>query len=257
MNDDFLKVAKQAAIEAGKVIMKYHGDDHKLLIKTDNSDFATKADLEAEKIIVEIIKKNFPSHNIIAEEKTRITNDSSYKWVIDPIDGTVSYAYQIPFFTVSIGLLKDNEPIVGVIYHVDRRDLYWAQKGKGAFLNGKRIQVSKTGKLKDGVAALGIGSIGRRKEKLNNYFYPLLEKVRYVYMWSGGAYAMALLAKGSLDIVASTAWVWDHAAGGIIIAEAGGKVTDKQGDPVDWSLERSDFVASNGLIHDELLEVLK
>ena len=92
MEDEFLEVAKQAALKAGKVIMSYYGKDHELMIKTDNSDFATQADLAAEKVIVEILTKHFPSHNIISEEKVRINNKSNYTWAIDPVDGTVSFA---------------------------------------------------------------------------------------------------------------------------------------------------------------------
>lgn len=257
MGDNFLKIAKQAALTAGKVIMSYYGKDHRLMIKTDHSDFATQADLAAEKVIVENITKHFPSHNIISEEKVRINNKSSYTWVIDPVDGTVSFASRMPFFSVSIGLLKDNQPIVGVIYHVAQKDLYWAEKGKGAYLNGTKISVSKTNKLKNAVVGLGIGTVTRRKDKLNDYFFPLVDQVRYIYILGGGAVSLALLARGSLDGFPNKAWIWDQAAGGIIIPEAGGKISDRFGNPVDWSADKTEFIASNGLIHDQLLEALK
>lgn len=257
MEDKFLKVAKQAALEAGKIIMSFYGQNHKLMIKTDHSDFATQADLEAEKIIAEAITKNFPSHNIISEEKVNIDNNSEYTWAIDPVDGTISFASNMPFFAVSIGLLKNNQPIVGVIYHVEQRELYWAQKGKGAFLNGKRISVSKVSKLANAVVSMGLGSVTRRKDKLKDYFYPLLDKVLYTYILGGGAVSMAFVARGSLDAFLNHAWIWDQAAAGVIIPEAGGRVTDKFGNPVDWSAKRAEFIASNGLIHDELLEALR
>lgn len=257
-DNKFLKVAKQAALEAGKVILKYYGQKHELKFKNnDISDFATQADLKAEEKIVNFLIKNFPEHNIIAEEKTMINKNSEYTWAIDPIDGTVSYASKMPFFSVSIGLLENNQPIVGVIYHVERKDLYWAIKGKGAYLNGKKISVSKTTRLEDAVVGLGIGSIGRRKTKLDEYFFPLLDKVRYIYMLGGGAVTMAFLAKGSLDAFPNKAWIWDQAAAGIIITEAGGKISDRFGSPVDWSADRTEFIASNGLLHDQILEALK
>lgn len=256
MNDNFLKVAKEAALEAGKVILSFYGQDHKLMVKTDNSDFATPADLEAEKIIVRILSKNFPTHNIISEEKIRIDNKSNYTWAIDPIDGTISFASHMPFFAVSIGLLEKNQPIVGVIYHVAQKDLYWAQKGKGAYLNGKRISVSKQKELGGSVVGLGIGSIARRKDRLNDYFLPLLDKVRYVYMLGGGAVSMAFVARGWLDAFSSKAWIWDQAAGGVIIEESGGRITDRFGNPPDWSAERIELICSNRLIHDQVLKVL-
>lgn len=257
MNDQFLKVAKQAAIEAGKVIMSFYGKDHNLTIKTDRSDFATQADLAAEKVIVGILSKNFPAHNIISEEKLSIDHKSEYSWVIDPVDGTVSFASNMPFFAVSIGLLEKNQPMVGVIYHVEHQDLYWAARGQGAFLNGQKISVSKVNKLENAVVAVGFGSLTRRKQKLHDYFFPLLNKVLHMYMLGCGAITMALVARGSLDAFPNNAWVWDLAAAGVIIPEAGGKVTDRFGNPVDWSAKRVEFICSNGLIHDELLEALK
>lgn len=257
MNDQFLKVAKQAARKAGKIIMNYYGQDHKLMIKTDHSDFATQADLEAEKVIVEIIRKNFPSHNIIAEEKVRIDNKSPFTWAIDPIDGTISFVSKMPFFAVSIGLLENNRPVLGVIYHVAQNDLYWAEKGKGAYLNGRKIAVSKTARLKNSVIGLGIGSISRRKDKLKDYFYPLLDKARHIYMLGGGAVSLAFVARGFLDALPNTAWIWDQAAGGIIITEAGGKISDRFGNPVDWSADKAECIASNGVVHNEVLEALK
>ena len=146
---------------------------------------------------------------------------------------------------------------MGVIYHITQKDLYWAQNGKGAFLNGKKISVSKTKKLDEAVAGLGIGTITKRRAKLDDYFFPLLNKVRYIYMLGGGAVTMAFLARGFLDTVPNRAWIWDQAAAGIIITEAGGMISDRFGNPVDWSVDYTEFVASNGRIHDELLEALK
>ena len=135
--------------------------------------------------------------------------------------------------------------------------MYWAQKGQGAYLNGKKISVSKTTKLADAVIGLGIGSMERRRDKLEEYFFPLLEKIRYIYMLGGGAVTMAFLAKGSLDAVPNQAWIWDQAAAGIIITEAGGMVSDRFGNPVDWSTDYTEFIASNGLIHEQILEALR
>lgn len=257
MNDKFLKVAKEAAIKAGQVIMDFYDKDPKITIKTDNSDLLTRADLAAEKTIVGIISQNFPGHNITAEEGTRIDKKSKYTWVVDPLDGTISFSCKMPFFAVSIGLLKDNKPIMGVIYHVVPKDLYWAEEDKGAYLNGKKISVSKTGKLKDAVVGLGIGTITRRRAKLDDYFFPLLDKVRYYYSLGGGAVSMAFVARGFLDALPNTAWIWDQAAAAVIITEAGGKVSDRYGHPVDWSKDRQEFIATNGLIHEEMLKALK
>ncbi len=161
--DKFLEIAKEAATEAGKIIRRSFGQEHKLIIKEDVADFATQVDLESEKKIVEILIKAFPDHNIVSEEKVKIDNKSKYTWAIDPIDGTVSYNTGMPFFSVSIGLLEDNQPIVGVILHVIEKGLYWAGRGKGAYLNGKKISVSKTTKLEQAVVGLGLGGVTKQK----------------------------------------------------------------------------------------------
>lgn len=257
MNDKFLEVAKQAALEAGKIISKYSGQNLEQSVKNqDTSDFATEADIEAEKVIVELIKKNFPDHNIIAEEKTRIANESEYTWVIDPLDGTISFAAGMPYFSVLIGLLKDKKPHLGVVYNVVENNLYTAIKGKGAHLNGKKLQVSKRKDLRGALIDMDFGHRLQRKAKFNNYIAPLLEKVAYIYSL-GSAVPITFVSKGILDGYIGQAWVWDYVAGVIIVMEAGGKVTDFEGNEPDWTKERVNIIVSNGLIHDQILEALK
>lgn len=258
MNEDFLRVAKEAAIEAGKVIQKYSGQVHQKSIKKDDvSDFATEADLEAEELIVSILSKAFPKHNIIAEENEKTQKGSEYTWVIDPIDGTFSFEIGMPFYSVSIGLLKNNKPLLGVIYNVALNQLYWAIDGQGAYLNGNRIHVSKRNVVSEAGAVLDVGHRQRRQAKFNLYIEPLLNKVGYVYSLGSAVAVLALVAQGILDADVNQAWIWDFAAGAVIVREAGGKVTDFEGNEPDWSKERLDIVASNGLIHDEILEALK
>lgn len=259
MNDSqFLKVAKQAAIEAGKIIQKYSGKKHKLNFKNgDSSNFATRVDLEAEELIVKILTKNFPDHNIIAEEKTRINNNSQYTWAIDPVDGTFSFAHGIPYFSVSIGLLLNNQSIVGIINHVSAKDLYYAQKGNGAFLNGKAIHVSSINNLEGSACGLDFGHKKTRAENMEKYVIPLIGKIGYPYSVGSAVACQALLAKGILDGYVNEAWIWDFVAGAMIVKEAGGRVTDFEGNEPDWSKERLSIVASNGLIHNQILEALK
>ena len=257
MNEDFLKVAKQAALEAGEVIQKYSGKVHKMDIKDgDISDFATEADIEAERVIVSILSTAFPDYNIIAEEETNINKNSDYTWAIDPLDGTISYAAGVPSFTVSIGLLKMNQPILGVIYHISDKDFYYAQKGKGAFLNNKRISVSSKNKLQNSVISLDFGHKNQRQKKFKTYISPLLTKVGYIYSLGSGALALAYTANGVLEAHIQIGGVWDSLAGAAIIKEAGGKVTDLEGQEPQWSKEQVSVVVSNGLIHDQILEAL-
>lgn len=264
MNESkFLKVAKQAALEAGEIIKKYSNQIHQKSIKhEDSSDFATEADLESEKVIVELIRKNFPNHNIIAEEKSRDENDSEYTWVIDPLDGTISFAAGLPYFSVIIGLLKNKKPILGVVYNIGEEELYIAERGRGARVfnkqhpNGIKMQVSKNENLETSLLDMDFGHRLQRKKKFNSYIIPLLEKVSYIYS-IGSAIPFTLVAKGKIEACIDQGWIWDFAGSAILIEEAGGKVTDFEGKEIDWSKDRLSVVLSNGLIHDQILEALK
>lgn len=258
MNDQFLQVAKQAALEAGEIIQKYSGNTYQKNIKHgDLSDFATDADLEAEKKIVEILTKNFPDHNIIAEEGGKKDKGSKYTWLIDPIDGTISFAQRIPYYSVSIGLLEDGQPVLGVIYNVSFDHLYWAQIGQGAYLNGKAIHVSQKKNLKESVGSLDFGHNVKRQHKLDLYVNKLITRIGYIYSFGSAVASLGMVAEGVLDLYVNHAFPWDFAAGAVIVREAGGKVTDFEGNEPDWTKERLNIVASNGLIHDAILEVLK
>lgn len=257
MEENFLKIAKQAALEAGEIIAKHFGKKHQYKFKNkDKSDFATLADIESEQKIVQILTKNFPKHNIIAEENNKINKGSEYTWAIDPVDGTFSFAVGVPYYSVSIGLLKNNQPILGVIYNVSMKLIYWAQLNKGAFLNGKKIQVSSRDNLEEAAASLDFGHRKKRQEKTNKYITPLITKVGYIYSFGSAVATLGMVGQGILDVYVNEAWIWDFAAGVVIVREAGGKVTDFEGKEPDWSQDRLSILVSNGLIHDQILEAL-
>lgn len=258
MDDNFLKVAKQAALEAGKVIQKYSGkDQHKNVKHEDPTDYATEADLEAEKIIVKILTSSFPNHNLISEEEAKIDKKSKFTWVVDPLDGSISLGSGIPYFSVAIGLLEEGKPILGVVHNVSFKQLYWAQKGHGAFLNGKTIQVSQKKGLRESVGVLDFGHNLKRQHKLDLYVNKLLPKIGYIYSFGSAVASLGMIAEGVLDLYVNHAYPWDFVAGAVIVREAGGVVTDFEGKEPDWSQERLNIVASNGLIHDQILEALK
>lgn len=257
MEDQFLKVAKQAALEAGEIISGYFGKEHTYNFKNnDKSDYATQADLESEEAIVKILSKNFPDHNIIAEEKAKIQKGSEYTWFIDPLDGTISFASGIFYFAVSIGLLKGNKPIVGVIYHIFTKELYSAAAGKGAYINDKKIQVNKREDFNSSVLAMDCGHKNKRAAKIDSYILPMIKNAGYIYSLGSTSMCMALVSKGVFDGMAAQAFPWDFAAGVVIIKEAGGVVSNFQGGQLDWSKDRLNVIASNGLIHDEIVEIL-
>ena len=258
MEDQFLKIAKQAALEAGKIIQKYSGkDQHKNVKHEDPTDYATDADTEAEKIIVKILTSNFPNHNLLGEEGARIDKKSEFTWVIDPLDGSITFISGIPYFSVSIGLLEEGKPILGVVYNVSFKQMYWAQIGKGAFLNGKPIQVSQKKSLNESVGVLDFGHNVKRQHKLDLYVNKLITKIGYIYSFGSAVASLGMIAEGILDLDVNYAFPWDFVAGAIIVREAGGMVTDFEGKEPDWSKERLNVIASNGLIHDQILEALK
>ncbi len=258
MDDQFLKVAKQAALEAGKVIQKYSGkDQYKNVKHQDPTDYATEADIEAEKVIVKVLTTKFPDHNILAEEQTNIDKKSKYTWVIDPMDGSISFGSGIPYFSVSIGLLEENKPILGVVYIVGFKKLYWAQLEKGVYLNGKPIQVGRKKSLDESVGVLDFGHNVKRQYKLNLYVNKLITKIGYIYSFGSAVASLALIGEGVIDLDVNYGFPWDFVAGTVIVREAGGRVTDFEGNEPDWSQERLNIVASNGLLHDQILEALK
>lgn len=256
--DQFLKVAKQAALQAGEIIQKHSGNFGEKIIKGgDKSNFATEADIKAEQAIVKIIISSFPDHNIIAEEGGAKNNKSLYTWVIDPLDGTLSFSHNFPFFSVSIGLLFENNPVLGVIYHVSAQDLYYAQENKGVYLNEKPIKVSTIDILEESACGLDFGHKKTRLGNLERYINPLISKIGYPYSVGSAVSTQALVANGILDGYVNEAWIWDFVAGTVIIREAGGMVTDFEGNEPDWTKDRLSVAASNGLIHDKILEALK
>lgn len=250
----FLEVAKEAAIEAGKIVKKYSKTEHTFHNKGHFANFATQADLESEAKVIEIIKKNFPDHNIIAEEGGGGDNNSEYTWAIDPIDGTIPFVSGFPVYSISIGLLKNRQPFLGVINQVGTNELYWAEKGQGSFVNGEKIRVSKNNKLADSLIALDFGH-KERNLKLKKYFEPIVDKVRQPFAINASAVVMAYVARGYFDGCIQPAHIWDFAAGAIIILEAGGKISSFRGGAVDWSQNDMELAASNGLIHEEFIKV--
>lgn len=255
MDEKILKVAKEAALEAGKIIKKYYQTELELHDKGHYTNFATKADLESEQKIIEILTENFPDHNIIAEESGMVNKGSNYTWAIDPIDGTIPFVDGIPVFGVSIGILKDNKPFIGVINMVGTDELYFAMQGRGAFLNGKKIKVRKEEDLQKTTIALDLGHT-ERIYKLDNFFRPIVEKVRYVYLFGSAVATFCYIAKGFMDAYVIRANIWDIAAGVVLVEEAGGKTTDMEGKDVNYlDADKPRIICSNGVVHDEILKV--
>ncbi len=246
------QTAIKAAKEAGKILVANFSRIKKIKKKAPG-DYVTNIDLMAEKKIINIIKKRFPSHSILSEEVGFIDNKSDFIWYIDPLDGTHNYIHNFPLFGVSIAVAHKGELQAGVIYLPMLKELYVAQRGKGAFLNGKKIKVSE--RLIQH-SMVGFGAVLRRKneEKLA-ILKKLAGNILDIRIFGVAVYTATLVAKGNLDAhVAVTSLPWDIAAGALIIQEAGGRITEVDGSP--FSLESDNFVSSNGLVHKDILKII-
>lgn len=220
------------------------------------ADLVTDADRASEDLIVAAIRERFPDHAILAEEGSDIPGASGYTWVIDPLDGTMNYFHGLPIWSVSIALLSAGAPLLGVVYDPTRDELFSAERGRGAFLNGRRLYVSRTARLAESLLTTGF-PYSRAAQPDNNLreFSRLLLKARDIRRPGSAALDLCSTAAGRCDghweLILS---LWDVAAGALIVAEAGGTVTDRHGRP--WLPWQGHIVATNGHIHAELISEL-
>ena len=247
------KVMLLAAKHASKILLHHFNKKEKIKIKS-NKSLVGAADLEANKAIIRIIKKNFPDHSILSEETGFEDNKSVYKWIIDPLDGTHNFLRGIPVFGTSIALEYKNKPILGIINFPVLCITAFAEKGKGSFMNGKRIAVSHKKNL-DHSFVLFEFSYANRMEKVG-FLKKLVHKTIDVRNFGSAIYNLLLVACGKCDgYVVLTTNEWDIAAGFLLVEGAGGKVTDLKGGK--WKPDQHQFVISNGKLHGKILKYLK
>jgi len=253
---DFMTVARDAAFKAGGILRENIYGIREISYKGD-INLVTEMDMRSERAIVGVIQAAFPGHGIIAEEETSIRNSSGFTWVIDPLDGTTNYAHAYPCFSVSIALESDGDIILGVVYDPMRDELFTAQKGQGAALNGKTIRVSVIDTLIKGLLATGFPYDRKVSEKNNlDYFHGLLMASQEVRRDGSAALDLCYVASGRFDGF----WElklkpWDVAAGSLIVREAGGMVSDFSG--TRFSIHDSEILASNGRLHEQIGEILR
>ncbi len=247
-----LKVAIEAALSAGKILEKHFETDIIKEFKEDNSP-VTLADRESEKIIKEIICRNFPEHSILGEETGMTVNKSDYVWYIDPIDGTRNFSNHIPVFAVSIALAFQNEIVLGVVYNPTTDILFYAEKNKGAYCNSKRIFVSKDDISHSMItASRGKGKSVERLFRELMYYFPK-NVVTTVRDMGCSALDLACVASGGFEADIQLGLnSYDFAAGVILVKEAGGKISALDGSP--YIFPNNYFIASNGVFHDVLVD---
>lgn len=254
IRDELSDLAKDSALEAGDEVKKKFEDIKNVDFKGEY-DLVTESDLLSEDIIVSNIKKDYPEHDIVTEESDLEQHGSEYTWYIDPISGTTNYAHGMPIFSISIGLVRDGDLILGVVYLPILDDLFTAVEGEGAYLNGEEITVSSTPKMKDSLVSTAFGyDIEEREENLE-LFQKVLPKVQGIRRCGSVAVDMSYVACGRLDgLWAIHMKPWDMAAGILIVEEAGGKATAV--DSSEVRLQEGEALVTNGKINEEFAEIL-
>ncbi len=253
--EPFLNLAVRAAHAAGAIQLRNLGTDLNIDQKSNDSDLVTRTDKECEATIRGMILETFPDHAILGEEGG-MEGSSRFEWIVDPLDGTVNYAHGFPFFCVSIGLEINGVPSVGVVFDANRGELFTATIGGGAFMNKKKITVSSQATL-TGRAMLATGFPYDQNTAIIalEVFKRFLAKGLPIRRPGAAALDLCYVACGRLDgFWEYKLQAWDCAAGNLIIAEAGGKVTNFAGEP--YRYENKKLVASNGFVHAEMLETI-
>jgi myo-inositol-1(or 4)-monophosphatase len=254
-----LNFAIQTARDAGQVLLEKFGRNIKVSKKGD-INLVTEADLASEALIVERIRSYYPRHSILAEESGEslavIEGENIWKWIIDPLDGTTNYAHGYPCFCVTIALEHQGEIVLGVTYDPTRDELFAAEKGQGASLNGRKIRVSDAENLGDALIVTGFPYDFAQRKDFAHHLTEFLLRARGVRRDGSAAIDMAYVACGRFDGF----WEeglnpWDVAAGLLLIHEAGGRVSYYDDTP--FSIYAPPICASNGLIHAQMLDVLK
>ncbi|MEK7086051.1 MAG: inositol monophosphatase family protein [Patescibacteria group bacterium] len=273
MTNNLLNFTIKTARKAGELILKSRKKGLQINEKGRN-DLVTNVDKAAEKLIIKEIKSAFPSHSILAEESDFLNETtpedyakSKFIWLIDPIDGTTNFAHGLNEYAISIGLFKtaksehsknfqylSGELIMGVVFAPALNELFYAKKGKGAYLNDKKIKISNISKLKNSLLATGF-PYNNRKRNLP-YFSTMIDQSQAIRRLGAASLDLCYVAMGRFDGY----WEfdlkpWDIAAGTLIVKEAGGKITDTNGNMLD--LFGKDILATNGKIHQEMIKAFK
>jgi len=263
----YLEFAKQLAKNTGDMVKEKINSNFEIKVKDSDIDFVTEVDQTAERMIRSNIIDEFPQHNILGEEgASNNTNQLEEMlnaiekeepvWIIDPIDGTLNFIHSLPGYTVSIALVYNKQIALGVVYDPTSNDLFYASKGNGAFVNGKRMNVSTSETLNKSLIATGLPnkSIIERKIAIKN-IANLGDKCLEIRAFGSAALHLAYVAHGRLDgYWESDLSIWDIAAGILLVQESGGKVTDTRGNNYDFT--KSQILATNGFIHQDLLNNL-
>jgi myo-inositol-1(or 4)-monophosphatase len=257
MELDLVKRVGISAAFKGAMVLKSYFGKVKRISKKGAIDLVTEADMNSEKVIIETIKKVFPEHSILAEESGLNEKTSTRQWIIDPLDGTTNYAHQVGLFAISIAFSVDQDIIFAVVLNPITEELFTASKGNGAMLNNRTIEVSTVESVSESLLVTGF------PYNLKSMFHPLMKRfsnclsvAQGVRRLGSAALDLCYVACGRFDVFwEQNLHPWDTAAGILIAREAGGEVTGFSNQP--FTIDQKEILATNGKIHEELLESLK
>lgn len=253
---DVEKFIKNLTREAGKKLLFYFKGENKLIsLRGTTKEIVTRYDKIIDKFIIQRIEKEFPEYSILTEESGFIEKKKEFLWIVDSLDGSSNFANKNPLFSVCICLCINNEPFLSSIYAPMIDEFYFAKKSGGAYLNGKRIKVSKINRLKESYIVYCEGN-EKNKKRIANIFHQVYPKVKDLRKIGSAGIESAWVAAGRVDAFFTTKIdPWDVATGILLVQEAGGQISDFQGNL--WQIKRSDLIFSNCLIHKNLQNYLK
>lgn len=251
-----LETAFKAARASGNVLKEYYRNNYQIN-KKGTFDIVTEVDYKSEKKAIEIISQEYPDHSFLCEERGFFGNENSkYKWVIDPLDGTINFSRHIPFCSVSIGLMKNDKSILSVVYNPIMEDLYHAEKGKGAYLNGKIIRISQNSNLQDSLIVADLTKDKERHEEFFDILSSLSKDVLGIRLTQSTSINLAFTAEGRYDLfIKNKIDYYDISTGILICEEAGGAAIDFLGNRV--SSKSSGVIVSNNLLNKTVFEVIQ
>ncbi len=251
-----LQFAIQLAFESGKIQRKYFQKTLSIMHKGE-INLVTNVDLECESRILELVREDFPDDEVISEEKANVYEAGKNRWIVDPLDGTTNYAHGYPFFCTSIAYEVDGEIIVGVVYNPIMDELFLARKGEGSFFNGEKLEVSTIKEMKQALLVTGFPYDVATNPKNNlNHWAAFMMRAQALRRDGSAGLNLSYVAAGRFDAFWEVKLSpWDMAAGALIVREAGGTVTSLSGGA--FSLYEGGVLASNGLIHKQMIDVIR
>jgi myo-inositol-1(or 4)-monophosphatase len=251
-----LEFAVHLALESGK-IQRTHFEKTLSIQHKGEINLVTNVDFECERRIIELVRQHFPGDEVISEEKTNLFEPGKNRWIVDPLDGTTNYAHGYPFFCTSVGYEVDGDVLAGAVYNPIMEELFWASRGEGAFLNGRQIRVSTIKEMKQALLVSGFPyDVATNPDNNLDHWAAFIMRAQALRRDGSAGLNLSYVAAGRFDgFWELNLSPWDMAAGALIVREAGGTVTGLYGEAFD--LYRGGVLASNGLVHQDMVSVLR